>query len=524
MEPADSKVINLYDFKKNDIEEKLCAVYSDVKRQSRKPSSTVNSNSSGFTVDFNNVYPQNKASIMKNLRLRAKLEMTVGERAEEAAKEGNGNVAIVKGHPIVDKVFNFNAAMDNFTVFMNGSVQHVVDSSYYRYKKYVDPVYFNDERLRCDKYTTVSCNNGTLDNTAGNKDVLTGGNGKISYECITPLCHPFLINDLIGLNSMNISFRVNLYNLFTFVRFRIPTDGSIPALTLNSSDFELIWDEVVGNATDADVEYTLSIEYPEIIKSVLSDANKDPVFGSTDTPGAPARIAYIAYNDNVNVSEMMKHSESLKFTDSDIHINGHGNVYLTSGSGDYTNYSCAIDAGYLGSFNFFNNNNTFETDLKFNNDALLLYSIKNTPSIYINTNDIFRLHSIIKTNRDNAKHGKIRVDRILIYDAQITINNGGTTMTKTIGCYGKDSQVVSPDQDMINYICDHDLAGGSIKSFINNVKNKLKETKAISKVLKSDTLKNLTSAIPGIGPFMGNILNTAGNKLEEAGYGGAMMF
>lgn len=538
--------INLSEVHRND---DLIAIYKNCLRQVWNPS-VQSATEARSHISWNNIRPPSLKIGIKDVYIENETIFVFTVASDTAAnidKVRNGIVSMLNNGTFKNDI---NAALYNTQVAITGQTSKgmpFIDLAINRFynEKFYDPAAFS---RKCDKnvFYYVEMPNAGADNT---KVIL-------HYHCASPFLHPMFSseNDIAGISALSIDTDYNLWSLLSvFDRLTATTATASNATTITSSIRRTEW-RITYNQTnyskDLDnyatlctnnqyyTQYTNTQEY-----NAAFEAN---MFNSYigEVSGAPISQYLMAINDIAGLtgpevvtfavgdtySDYYKQNYSpikINLSRVGLDLNGNQNIYNTQKISDI--YHCCKKAGYLGSFN----------------DFTCLY----WPSVYgfsslqynnkVSTTDTYSLgcsnYETIEANKNTG--AQFRVYWVYQYPALFFAGNDGDGYTNTLGA--PLSAMIKSESDIDEYLRQLEAAGysgGSLWSWLKNLKEKLKKgryissaAKAVSNVLGSEGLKTLSSMIPTFGPAISagidkgkNLADRVQDTAEKLGYGVSM--
>ena len=536
--------ISLSEVHKND---DLIALYKNSLRQVWRPS-VANERADKGHISWNNIRPPSLKIGIKDIYIENDTVITFTVASDTDAnidKIRNGLEYFLNNGTFKNDI---NSALYNTQVAITGQTskgQPYIDLAIKRFydNNFYDPAAF---ARKCDKNVFYYVKKN------GEQEI------KLYYHCSTPLLHPLFSseNDIAGISALTIDTDYNIWGILSFFdsfhtinNESTASNVSIITTALTKTEWRIVYNQT-NYIKDLDNYATLCTNEQyytlkdnsgaintnlgtDLFQAYIGEVPGAPICQYTlainsienITKPAPVTIAYTG--DTANKSDYYKNLYSpikANLSSIELNLNGNQNIYNTSEISDI--YHCCKKAGYLGSFNDFTSPcwpSVFGfSSLQYNNK--------------INTTDIYSLgcskYGLIDNNKNTSAN--IRVYWVYLYPALFFAGNEGDGYTNTLGA--PLSAMIKSESDIDEYLRQLEQAGysgGSLWSWLKNLKEKLKKgryisstAKSVSNILGNDGVKSLVSMIPGVGPAISsgigtakNIADKVGETAEKLGYG-----
>lgn len=525
--------INLSEVHRND---DLIALYKNSLRQVWNPS--VKSEQATGHISWNNIRPPSLKIGIKDVFIENETVITftiASDTGTNVNKVRDGMINLINDGTFKN---DCNAALYNTQIAITGQTSKGHPYIDLAIKRFYDPAFYDAAAFarKCDK--NVFC----YAERSGNNEV------KVYYHCSSPFLHPMFSseNDIAGISALSIETDYNIWALFSFFDTLKTVGETSSNTTVITTAFTSTTWKIVYNQTnyskDLNNYATLCTNEQYYTLKNLGDGNLDSDLPADffqayigEVPGAPICQYTLAINsienigkpenvtiyytgENANISNYYKNYYSpikANLSSIELNLNGNLNIYNTSALSDI--YHCCKNAGYLGSFNDFTSPcwpSVFGfSSLQYNNK--------------INTTDTYSLGCNNFRYVDNKRHtlAQARVYWVYLYPALFFAGDDGDGYTNTLGA--PLSAMIKSESDIDEYLREIEAAGysgGSLWSWLKNLKEKLKKgryisntAKTISNVLGNEGVKSLVSMIPTVGPAISSGINTAKNVADKVG-------
>lgn len=531
------------DLSENHKNDDMFALHKNTLRSKWKPTMGGNSTSLIGMVQWNNIQPPSVQCGINDMYINCTFTLKVNFKLADNGDDTDQNK--IKGVFAKENMFvkNINSALYNTRVDISG--QSITGEPYIdmAIKRLYDPDMYDPACLYSHQDKHVNWNCGTMSAVANHKCYLP-----ITYNCSSPLLHPFFNskNDLAGVNAFTIQTNYNLSHLFIPLGAAFTSAlGKAVEITYEVSnlDWTITYNQI--NYKQPLKEYTTLIMWEQYFTEKNSSdqsmitGDVENAFNNNvrDLSSAPIvqyalivpRIEEDVLNDKAKNFAQGATSYKLfepyyKLNSLTINVNSNPNAYSTSDFEDIVH--CCRYAGYLGT----------NTELTVAND-------KYQPVYAFSSLQYRNMVGSIDTYRFNVSQSKMALIKndgdflvyyVMMQPALFISGLTGGTVARNLGA--PESLLVKSDSDIDEYIALIEAAGysgGSLKSFIQNLKEKLKKSRFLStagniirNILGLDAVKQGLSSIPTVGNIIGKhydqiqgAVDKGTNYIDKYGYG-----
>lgn len=505
----------------------LVAMTSKVKQMIYPPTHDTKTSMSG-TLSFERIHPRSIDFTISDLKIYFKGTFTITLSA-----------ALTDTTVPTFRLENINSALYHTMIDINGNITPT-SQPYINYlirKQYDKNYYQEEQQMKHDKDVWFK-----ITHTGGSADATKNKIFEVQYECLTPLMVPEIESDLTGINNLNITSQVNLYNIFKF-----PTISNISKIEVKDVEYRIRYNEIHNTI--------IQESYSAMVNSYLyykgDVGSKDYIAGNTQTIETSLNIrdgtsqpliVYVVNAPHITeISTKICLAPEIKPISCSFDINSDTNTMLSQSTHDI--YYISKNAGLLTEYNTWTGKkDNLITDARVSTRGLpcppvIACNMLKTNESKISTSDIFRLN--VNATYDYTYNENINgIDRdcyaVYSYPSIYYYSSSENRIIKNLTQTFAELIEMDDDDAYFRQLADSGVlsGGGKVGDFFKNLWRKIKSGKFISKALNfignTKNANNLLSMIPGVGAAMPiiskiqDIAGEAGKTAENAGYGVSM--